>query len=74
MYLKLGLQKRTQLFNDQLLGLHDGKEFGFVENSNDMLNVLKMLWRYGYSIKTLQGFVDITLNKFERLENEQLNV
>lgn len=30
---------------------------------------MNILWRYGYSIKRLQEFINSMLDKFERLEN-----
>lgn len=57
-----------KLFNDQLLGIHNGINFDFVENSSEMINVIKMLWHYGYGVKNLQNFIDDTLKKFERSE------
>jgi prenylcysteine oxidase/farnesylcysteine lyase len=67
-YLKLGLKKRMELFNNQLLGIHNGINFDFVENSSEMINVIKMLWQYGYKVKHLQNFVDNMLEKFEKSE------
>lgn len=68
--MKLDLQKRTTVFQNQLLGLHNGKEFNFIENTNHVVNILKLLWRYGYNLKSLQNVINNMLDKFERSENE----
>lgn len=64
--IQLGLQKRTSVFKDEKLGLYNGHNFDFIENDYHWLNVLKIFWRYGYSIKYLQDFVNGMLDKFER--------
>uniref|UniRef100_A0A2S2QCA5 Prenylcysteine oxidase n=1 Tax=Sipha flava TaxID=143950 RepID=A0A2S2QCA5_9HEMI len=68
-----GLKKRMELFNNQLLGIHNGINFDFVENSSEMINVIKMLWQYGYKVKHLQNFVDNMLEKFEKIYQLQSN-
>lgn len=66
-----GLQKRTSTLNPRL-GLYNGKDFDFIESDNRMFNVIKILWRYGYSIKRLENFLSGMLDKFERSENSHV--
>ncbi|XP_060835997.1 prenylcysteine oxidase 1-like isoform X1 [Rhopalosiphum padi] len=69
----LGLQKRKSVFKNERLGLHNGKDFDFIENDNYFVNLMNILWRYGYSIKRLQEFVNNMLDKFERIYELQTN-
>jgi len=68
-----GLQKRKSIFKNERLGLHNGKDFDFIENDNYFVNLMNILWRYGYSIKRLQEFVNNMLDKFERIYELQTN-
>lgn len=69
----LGLQKRKSVFKNERLGLHNGKSFDFIENDNYYINLMNILWRYGYSIKRLQEFINSMLDKFERIYELQTN-
>lgn len=62
---QLGLQKRTSVFKDERISLYNGNNVDYIE-----LTLLKMFWRYGFSIKYLQDFVTGIQDKFERLENK----
>lgn len=57
------------VLNDQL-ALYNGKDFDFIESDYYLMNVMKILWRYGFSVKNLQNFVDGMLDKFERSGND----
>jgi len=56
------------VFNNERLGLYNGKYFDFIENDYTIINSINILWRYGYSIRRLQNFIDNMLDKFDRLE------
>lgn len=57
------------MFKNEQLGLYNGKDFDFIENNYFIVNLLNIFWRYGYSVKRLQNFVNSMLDKFEKLEN-----
>lgn len=57
------------VFKNERLGLYNGKDFDFIENDNYLINLMNILWRYGYSIKRLQEFINSMLDKFERSVN-----
>jgi len=68
-FIKSGLQKRISVFKNERLGLYNGKDFDFIENDNHLINLMNILWRYGYSIKRLQEFINNMLDRFERSGN-----
>lgn len=54
------------VFQNEQLGLYNGKDFHFIENDYYVLNVMNILWRYGYSVIRLKNFINSMLDKFER--------
>ncbi|KAJ6632986.1 Prenylcysteine oxidase [Pseudolycoriella hygida] len=62
----LGLQRRPPSSNERL-GLYNGKDFDFIQSDYYLMNVIKMLWRYGYSTVKLQRFISKMLDKFDRI-------
>lgn len=67
MELNLGLERRPPSSKNERLGLYNGNGFDFLESEYYFMNVMKMLWRYGYSTVKLQSFIGKMLDKFDRL-------
>lgn len=63
----IGLKKLIPSVNERL-GLYNGKDFDFIENNSSIVNLMSIIWQYGYSAKRLKNFVHRMLNKFDRLE------
>ncbi|XP_049788726.1 prenylcysteine oxidase 1-like [Schistocerca nitens] len=63
---ELGLGRRKT--HESTFGLYDGNKFLFREaNTWNFINTLKILWRYGINVITLQDYVSDMLGKFERI-------
>jgi hypothetical protein len=48
------------------LGLFDGKEFVFKESNYGWISTLKMFWRYGSSLWTLDSTTKKRLDMFDQ--------
>nr|CAD7586280.1 unnamed protein product [Timema genevievae] len=63
-----GLKKRI---NDNFrYGMYDGEEFVFTESQWEIMNYIKLVWRYGLGPLKLQNYIDDILTRFERSINE----
>lgn len=49
-----------------LMGIYNGEEFVFEESSWYIINVLKLLWHYGFSPLRMNMWVEDILDKFMR--------
>nr|CAD7201263.1 unnamed protein product [Timema douglasi] len=59
-----GLKKRI---NDNFrYGIYDGEEFVFTESQWEIMNYIKLVWRYGLGPLKLQNYIDDILTRFER--------
>lgn len=67
----LGLHNRTKVFQNVRLGLYNGKDFDFIGNDYYLVNLMKIVWRYGFSAKRLRAYIKDFLDKFNRSENER---
>ncbi|NXS95863.1 PCYOX oxidase, partial [Jacana jacana] len=56
---------------DRLAGFYDGEEFVFEESSWYLLNLLKLLWRYGLNPLRMYMWVEDILDKFMRIYRYQ---
>nr|CAD7411179.1 unnamed protein product [Timema poppensis] len=60
-----GLKKRI---NDNFrYGIYDGEEFVFTESQWEIMNYIKLVWRYGLGPLKLQNYIDDILTRFERI-------
>ncbi|GAB6028447.1 Prenylcysteine oxidase-like [Chamberlinius hualienensis] len=62
-----GLKKKGADGDRGVMGLYNGKEFVFSESHWRVVNVVKMLWRYGMSIFKWEKVMDDTLKKFSKI-------
>ncbi|KAG4080356.1 hypothetical protein HA402_010848 [Bradysia odoriphaga] len=67
---ELGLERRSPP-PDARLGLYNGNAFYFVESDYSFMNIIKMLWRYGFDTIRMQNFVEKMLDKFDRIYDLQ---
>lgn len=54
-----------------LMGIYNGEEFVFEESSWYIINVLKLLWHYGFSPLRMNMWVEDILDKFMRIYRYQ---
>ncbi|XP_035418565.1 prenylcysteine oxidase 1 [Cygnus atratus] len=57
--------------SDSLVGIYNGEEFVFEESSWYIVNVLKLLWRYGLNPLRMYMWVEGILDKFMRIYRYQ---
>lgn len=67
---KFGLQKKESCSDGQV-GLFDGEKYVFRESSWFLVNIAKLIWRYGMDVMTLQRNLQETLKKFGRIYDLQ---
>uniref|UniRef100_A0A1B6CZE3 Prenylcysteine lyase domain-containing protein n=1 Tax=Clastoptera arizonana TaxID=38151 RepID=A0A1B6CZE3_9HEMI len=60
---ELGLKKRKHSLNEKL-GIYNDKQFIFIESNWNMLNYLKLIWRYGFKVMYMTNYVESILEKF----------
>ncbi|KAI9317412.1 Prenylcysteine lyase [Dichotomocladium elegans] len=60
----LGLTRLTELPIERGLGIWDGKEFLFEETGNHYWDILKLIWRYGYTPIKFDSFLQATISQF----------
>uniref|UniRef100_K7G3K5 Prenylcysteine oxidase 1 n=1 Tax=Pelodiscus sinensis TaxID=13735 RepID=K7G3K5_PELSI len=56
---------------DSLMGIYNGDEFVFEESSWYIINVLKLLWNYGFNSLRMNMWVEDILDKFMRIYRYQ---
>ncbi|XP_015242755.1 PREDICTED: prenylcysteine oxidase 1 [Cyprinodon variegatus] len=66
---KLGIPQRKGL--PSKMAIFDGKELVFEESDWFIVNIFKMLWRYGFSFIRMQMWVESILDKFMRIYQYQ---
>ncbi|KAJ4439648.1 hypothetical protein ANN_07776, partial [Periplaneta americana] len=71
-FLKLfGLKKKDSRYSR--FGLYDGRDFLFTESNWEIINLAKLIWRYGYGPLELDNYINNMLNKFELIYTLQAN-
>ncbi|XP_053320077.1 prenylcysteine oxidase 1 [Spea bombifrons] len=66
---ELGLSVRAP--SDSLVGIHNGEDFVFQESHWFIVNIVKMLWRYGLNFLRMYMWVEDMLDKFMRIYRYQ---
>ncbi|KAM9306720.1 prenylcysteine oxidase 1 [Pholidichthys leucotaenia] len=66
---KLGIPPRKDV--PSKLAIFDGKELVFEESDWFIINLFRMLWRYGFNILRMQMWVESVLDKFMRIYQYQ---
>lgn len=51
---------------DEILGLTDGKDYPFIGSKYAVVNMAKMLWRYGWDLVSLHRYTNKLLSRFDR--------
>ncbi|XP_005988277.1 prenylcysteine oxidase 1 [Latimeria chalumnae] len=65
----LGLKHRRDVGGQ--LGIYNGEEFVFEESSWFIINIIKMLWNYGFNFLRMQMWVEDVLDRFMRIYRYQ---
>ena len=60
----LGINQRESV--PSKMAIFDGKELTFEESDWFIVNMLRMLWRYGFNFLRMQMWVEGVLDKFMR--------
>ena len=60
----LGISQRENV--PSKMAIFDGKELTFEESDWFIVNMLRMLWRYGFNFLRMQMWVEGVLDKFMR--------
>lgn len=66
---KLGIPTRTDV--PSKMAIFDGKELTFEESDWFIVNIFRMLWRYGFSFLRMHMWVESILDKFMRIYQYQ---
>ncbi|XP_040013168.1 prenylcysteine oxidase 1 isoform X2 [Xiphias gladius] len=66
---KLGIPPRKEVSSK--MAIFDGKELMFEESDWFIVNVFRMLWRYGFNFLRMQMWVESVLDKFMRIYQYQ---
>ncbi|XP_067857631.1 prenylcysteine oxidase 1-like [Heptranchias perlo] len=65
----LGLKERKH--PDNLLAVYDGEEFVFEESDWFIVNIIKLIWRYGFDILRMKMWVESYLHRFMKVYQYQ---
>lgn len=66
---ELGLN--TRVLNANLVGIYNGDEFVFQESEWFVVNVIKMIWSYGFNFLRMYMWVEDIMDKFMRIYRYQ---
>ena len=69
----VGLDTKGELDPNTPLGIFNGKTFSFRTGTSTIINLLKTLWHYGWSIVRMNFMVKSVLNKFKNIYTLQAN-
>lgn len=62
----LVLMKRGPESYNSLVGVYNGSSFDFVGDKSPVVNIMKVVWRYGFNAKRLQNFVSQFLSRIDK--------
>ena len=62
--LPIGLKQ--QKISEKKFAIFDGTDFVFVESDWYIINILRILWRYGFSYLRMQLWVEDVVDRFMR--------
>ncbi|XP_018897991.1 prenylcysteine oxidase 1 [Bemisia tabaci] len=69
----LGLRKRSHCSSQENFGLYDGSKFVFMESDWSWVTMIKLAWRYGFSLSKITDNIDTMLSRFARIYELQAN-